>query len=258
MMQRTRQQEGLTLIELLVTMVVGGIVSTMILTSWFALSGSYVYAVNSSLARDSAREGLSRMQREIRDAQLPPCGFPTANTAEAAIYRARPYWIAFFTTFNEAGNSSATWTAQGTGYAAVSTKPHLVVYRVYADGRLIRFEDLNGNGMIDMSGGTFDMSPYQDIPSGFNEAEEALGEGASVLTPNVSNCTAVPGSPVPLFVYNSYDVNGHLQSNETVLGTANRSAIIAVQIHTLADLNPHRSPVYADLMSTAQLRNQRD
>jgi hypothetical protein len=39
--------------------------------------------------------------------------------------------------------------------------------------------------------------------------------------------------------------------------STNRGSVIAVQIHLLVDLNPRHSPVYIDLVTTAQLRNQR-
>ena len=261
-MTRTdKSQNGLTLIELLIGMVIAVIVSAMLLLSWFALNRSFVFAVNSGESRDNARLALSRMQREVRDAQQPPYGYPVAGLNEAAIYRARTYWIAFFTTFNKAGNNSANWTQVGASKIAVATAPHLIVYRLYSDGKLYRFEDLNGNGFIDMTSGTFDMSPSTDTPAGYDLNEETRGEGASLLLKNVVNYTAIPSSPTPLFVYSYYDDAGHLQSDPPDpprLDTEYRRALIAVQIHTLVDVNPRKAPVFVDLVSTAQLRNQRN
>jgi len=258
-MTRTdKSQNGLTLIELLIGMVIAVIVSAMLLLSWFALNRSFVFAVNSGESRDNARLALSRMQREVRDAQQPPYGYPDAGVSEAAIYRASTYWIAFFTTFNKAGNNSADWSLVNGSLTAVPTAPHLVVYRLYSDGKLYRFEDLNHNGVIDMTGGTFDMSPLNDTPAGYQPNEETRGEGASLLLKNVVNTTAIPGSPTPLFMYNYYDVNGHLQSDPSRVGTQNCRELIAVQIHTLVDVNPRKAPVFVDLVSTAQLRNQRN
>lgn len=258
-MTRTdKSQNGLTLIELLIGMVIATIISAMLLLSWFALNRSFVFAVNSGEARDNARLALSRMQREVRDAEQPPYGYPVAGN-EAAIYRARTYWIAFFSTFNEAGNNSAAWTHVGASDIAVPTAPHLIVYRLYSDGKLYRFEDLNHNGVIDMtSGSPFDMSPSNDTPPGFHLNEETRGEGASLLLKSVVNYTAIPGNPTPLFMYSYYDDTGHLQSDPSRLGTEYRRALIAVQIHTLVDVNPRKAPVFVDLVSTAQLRNQRN
>lgn len=258
MTRAVKSQGGLTLIELLIGMVIATIISAMLLLSWFALNRSFVFAVNSGESRDNARLALSRMQREVRDAQQPPYGYPVAGLSEAAIFRARTYWIAFFTTFNKAGNNSANWTQVGASKIAVPTAPHLTVYRLYSDGKLYRFEDLNGNGVIDMTAGTFDMSPSDDTPPGFHLNEETRGEGASLLLKNVVNYTAIPSSRTPLFMYSYYDDNGHLQSDPSRLGTEYRRALIAVQIHTLVDVNPRKAPVFVDLVSTAQLRNQRD
>lgn len=261
-MTRTdKSQNGLTLIELLIGMVIAVIVSTMLLLSWFALNRSFVFAVNSGESRDNARLALARMQREVRDAEQPPYGYPTAGASEAAIYRASTYWIAFFTTFNKAGNNSADWSLVNGSLTAVPTAPHLVVYRLYSDGKLYRFEDLNHNGFIDMtSGGPFEMSPSpsNDTPLDYSLNEETRGEGASLLLKNVVNYTAIPDSPTPLFMYNYYDVNGNLQSDPSRVGTQNCRGLIAVQIHTLVDVNPRKAPVFVDLVSTAQLRNQRN
>ena len=156
----TGGQEGLTLIELLVSIIILGIVSTMVLMSWFSLQNSYSYSINSNLQRDTARQALSRMEREIRDAQARPL----PNT-DPALYRARPYWIAFYSTFNQAGNTTP------------SLVPHMVMYRLYKDGTVWRFQDLDNNGTIT----GVNMDPGTDNPSGFNLTEQQHGRGRSAL-----------------------------------------------------------------------------
>jgi prepilin-type N-terminal cleavage/methylation domain-containing protein len=252
-----RDQAGMTLIELLVAMAIMSVITAMTLLGWFALSDSYSYSVKSADARDSGRQAIARVQREVRDAQRPAIGYLSGTAADAAVYRARSYWIALCTTFNQAGNSEADWESNGSSYQAVSTVPRLVVYRLYSNNKLYRFEDLNGNWKIDMSnGGTFDMSPSTDNPSGFNLNEIKYGEGARLILSNVVNFTAHPSTPSPVFTYNHYDSSGVLQSDHEAFN-ADRYDIIAVGIELLVDLNPKHAPVYADLFSTAQLRNQR-
>ena len=73
-MTRGRSQRGVTLVELLIVMVIMGIVSTMILTTWFGLGRAYSYTSKSSKAREYARDSVARMTREIRDASLGPNG----------------------------------------------------------------------------------------------------------------------------------------------------------------------------------------
>jgi prepilin-type N-terminal cleavage/methylation domain-containing protein len=231
-------EEGLTLIELLVSIIIMGIVATMVLMSWFSLQSSYSYSVNSNLQRDQARQALSRMQREIRDAQARPL----PNT-DPPLYRARAYWIAFYSTFNQSGNTSP------------SMVPHMVMYRLYSDGTIWRFQDLNNNGTIT----GVNMSPGTDDPSGFNLSEQHTGEGAQLYVRTIVNFSPDIGTPIPVFKYTYYDDNGALVTADHAFnsGSQDRTNTVAVIIHTLVDLNPKHAPIYADLQTTAQLRNQR-
>lgn len=252
-------QVGVTLIELLVGMAIMGVISTMLLLTWFALSNSYSYSINSANARDDGRQALARLQREIRDAQKPTIASGTAS--DAILYRARPYTIALYTSFNKAGNSTVTW--DGSTGTATSSAPRLVVYRLYSNRELWRFEDENDNWVIDMSsGGTFDMagSTPADFTNGSNERR--YGEGARLLVSNVDNWNASdPGSSTPLFQYNVYgtdpDTGAVVLQTEPYLYGADRYSAVAVEIRLLVDLNPARAPVHADLRATAQLRNNR-
>jgi prepilin-type N-terminal cleavage/methylation domain-containing protein len=237
---KMRGRSGLTLIELLVGILIMGIVSTMLLTSWFALNRSYSYSVNSNIARDKARVAVARLEREIRDAEA-----STAN-AYPAVYRARTYWIAVYTTFNEAGNDVPLATAS----PPASRLPHLVVYRMYTNGQVWRYEDRNYDGTV----GSINMTP--DDPADFSLSERTTGEGRTLITTNAANLTNT-SSPTALFRYNYYDTDGNLQSENAIYGDDNRRRVIAVQIHMLVDLNPARPPVYVDFLTTAALRNQR-
>jgi prepilin-type N-terminal cleavage/methylation domain-containing protein len=251
--QCSSRQRGITLIELLVAMAVMGVVSAMLLAGWFALSQSYSYTVRSADARDSGQQAIARLQREVRDAERPPIGQLGTGTAnDAAIYRARTYWIAFSNTFNQADNSTAAWQMVGSGMQAVPTTPRLVVYRLYSNRELWRFVDTNADNTI--SG--VNLNPSVDNPNGFSLNETAVGEGRRLILKDVLNYTAHPGSPVPLFRYSSYDAAGQLVVANDMFN-ADRYTIIAVQAHLLVDVNPDHAPVYADLISTAQLRNQR-
>lgn len=230
----TRDQSGLTLMELLISLIIASIVSTMIFMSWFSLNQSYSYSVHSNEARDIARLAMGRMAREIRDVE----SVPTSN--ECAVVRARGFWVLFTTTFNTAGNSNATMV------------PHLAMYRLYEDETLWRYEDMNGNGTI----AGVDVNVTTDNTN-FNTAEQSNGEGARLVCRNAVNYVVPSGGETPLFEYSYYDDDGQLQLDPYVYTTPNRQRILAVQIHLLVDLNPRRSPTYADLLTTAQLRNQR-
>ena len=82
--RKAHRQPGLTLIELLTSIVILGIVSTMIITVWFALQDSYAYSVNSDSQQATARDAMARMQREIRDAASQPDTSSLARSPKTA------------------------------------------------------------------------------------------------------------------------------------------------------------------------------
>lgn len=231
---RGQRDAGVTLVELLVVMTISVVLGGMILLTWFALSGSYANTVKRGEAGDQARFALARMVREIRDLEQPP-----ASVSEVGLVRARPFYIVLYTTFNKAGNTSA------------DVPPRLVMYRLYSNGELWRFADVDGNGSI---GGV-----NITLEGNFPLSERASGEGGQVVTGNVVNCvTPSAASPTPVFTYIYYGADGTLATNvHDVRGTTNRSQVRAVGIDLLVDLNPGKSPVYTHLRSTAQLRNAR-
>jgi hypothetical protein len=248
-----RRAQGVSLVELLVAMSVMTVISTMILLGWFSLSRSYGFTVHSADARDSGRQAMQRLQREVRDAERPPQGYlgtSTSDAPDAIVYRARAYWIALSTTFNNAGNSTAGWASP----TPSPSRPHLVVYRLYSDEELWRFEDLDNDGRIDTTAGHY-LDMMSELPSAFSLSEQENGEGATLVLADVVNFSD-PANRVPVFDYNYYDSAGVLRSAHALYG-ADRLAIIAVQLRLLVDLNPTRAPVHADLRGTAQLRNAR-
>jgi len=222
----------MTLIELLVSMIVLGVVSTMIYTSWIDMNRSYAYTVNSNVTRDDARQATARMEREIRDAE------PTAAANGSLIY-ASPYWICFTTTFNNPDAALAT------------AAPHLTVYRLYTDNTLWKFEDADNNGTI--SG--ISMSDAYHSGGSPNVAEETTGEGAIKLTGNVANLF---GTPTPLFSYCYFASTG---ASVVASGVPTSNLyyqdvqVTAVLIHLKVDLNPLHPPVYVDFQTTATFRN---
>ena len=231
---RGRRQRGMTLVELLLAMTISMVITAMIVLSWVALSSSHANTIRRGKASDFARFALDRMQREIRDAEQPPDGF-----SETAVLRARQFYIVVYTTFNKAGNSNP------------NTPARQVLYRLYSDGELWRFQDLdatpNGISGVNIS-----------AESNFSLAEQQNGEGAQMLIKDVVNYTTPSaGTPTDLFKYIYYQANGSLTQANDVRGTANRAQIRAVEVNLLVDLNPGKSPVHWHVRSTAQLRNTR-
>jgi prepilin-type N-terminal cleavage/methylation domain-containing protein len=242
--RRLHDQQGITLIELLIGLTISAVLSVMVLTAWFALSQSASFSMNSNNARDSGRQAISRMAREIRDAQA------RTDNSEAALARARSRWILITTTFNEVGNESPT------------QQPHLVLYRLYSDGELWRFEDgPDANTTID----GVDVSAPETVNNTLDVDEQENGEGAALIVENVVNDKIAWDSDgdgttdkqsTPVFRYSRYLADGRIEIQPLVTGTDNRNTIVASEMRLLVDLNPQHSPIYADLVTTAQIRNQ--
>jgi len=96
---RTRQT-GMTLVELLVAMSIGVMLTGMILVTWFALQDSFVNQARASEAREFTRDAVARMVREIRDG--------TQSTSGGnGVYDASENQITIYTTFNDAGSVDA-------------------------------------------------------------------------------------------------------------------------------------------------------
>lgn len=236
--RHSARQRGMTLIELLAGIAIASVLSVMMLGTWFALSDSYSFTVHSDKARDKARLGMSRMAREIRDAE----NSRDVNVSEPAVVRARPYFVVLYTTFNKDGNENA------------GMKPRRVMYRLYSDGELWRFQDLNNSNTI---GGVNDTAEsWPGIT--FNLSEQLNGEGAQLVTDNVVNMRVPSTSaPTPLFEYVYFNEDGTTTTEKDVRGIPARLKIKSVEINLLVDTNPEKSPVYTNLQTTAQLRNQR-
>lgn len=124
----TRDQSGLTLVELLVTMSIAVVLTGMILITWFALQSSFADQARANEARDIAREAMSRMVREIRDASSPGI--------QAVTYAGKDR-VSFYTTFNDPGDEDT-----GFGNLMMTT----FRYEVGGDGvgRIIRYRDTEG------------------------------------------------------------------------------------------------------------------
>jgi prepilin-type N-terminal cleavage/methylation domain-containing protein len=114
-----RDQSGVTLVELLVVIIIMGIVSTMILGTWFALSKAYANATESAEQRDHAQMAMERLTRELRDAQAAP---PTAlDPLAISSTDLGPSSVRFNTTFNMAADANP------------STVPQLMRYRLVGE-----------------------------------------------------------------------------------------------------------------------------
>ncbi len=182
----SRQREaGLSLVELLVTMIVLGILTTMILVSWFALQKSYAATTRSDHAQVDARMAMSRMVRELRDAEARP----GASVIEEA-YRdtsARREYVQFWTKFNHPDRLLLTryeynwWTDSTTG-------------RVTGD--VVRILDWDEDG-IDSGDRARSLKVLENVVNGDDPSVFAYTSMSAYGDPVIS-----PPNPLPVTLHN--------------------------------------------------------
>jgi prepilin-type N-terminal cleavage/methylation domain-containing protein len=219
---RLGDERGVTLIEMLVAASIGVLLSTMLVGVWVALSGSYAYSSRSEKSRDLARQALSRLAREIRDAEALP--------GHDVIRSATPSEIRFTTTFNEEGNTS-------------DIEPVLTRYWLdTTDGTLHRQRDSDGDGLF-LHGSQVDPDDRQEI-----------------VVRHVMNGRESPGTaPAGIFGYTWLDVVGQSVSAGPDAAPGSDFAgelIVGVDIGLVLDLNPGKAPEPARFATVVDLRNQ--
>ncbi len=221
--RKPASQRGISLIELLVSIIILGIVSTLLIMGWTSLQRSYASSVRANNAQAEVRDAVSRMSREIRDAQ--PASLTTPPSSPFTLAAANE--IAFYSAFNNPGQR-----ADGSGTGVL---------------RLTRF-------YLDTSGSAAQKTLYwqrdTNASGGFDSADRKI-----VLAPNVVN-TSFPstGSPTPVFTYGYRDGSGDF-TVATSIATADLAKIISVEIHLIIDANLARTPTPADLQTTVRPRN---
>jgi len=224
-------QRGTSLVELLVAMSILAVVTAMILTVWFGLQRSYSFSVRSSETREIARDGMSRMVREIRDS-----GGRVGSAAGTGIVAADRNFITLRTAFNVPRATSVRTDGAGDGpdYLPPLSGFYYEWNSAKQRGTIYRWRDTDG--IIGLSK---------------DDRRDEL----------VTNVVKAPATPV--FTYTCINTTGGVL--EGVLPGAPYStntptdltSIVSVQITLRVDLNPGKSPEYMDLISTAQPRNNR-
>jgi prepilin-type N-terminal cleavage/methylation domain-containing protein len=215
---RRKSQAGITLVELLISMVIMGVISTMMVAGWISLQDSYGFSVTSNDTNSTARDAVALASRALRDAQPPTLATP----APAIITLATPTEVDFYSAFNNAAT-----TANGSGIGAVR------LMRIY----------------LDTSGSAAQKTLYwntggQSVTLARNVVNNAIADTS--VTPTVSY-TAV-------FTYGYLDANGNFRTSDTLAG-ADLANIVSVQIHVLVDANLNSPPAYANAQTTVSLRN---
>ena len=218
MRNRCSSQRGITLVELLIGVIIMGVISTMLLLTWFALSSSWAQSTRSAENRDAARHAVARMALDIRDVQAPTPVMITAHPSMAtwsAFRLTTAHKIRVLTQFNVAGNR------------AFASNPHLVEYSVEGTDLYRTVDD-----------GNWSIGPE---------------DPRTLLASNVVNVS----NSRPLFEYTYADASGGVVNTASSIALAESVRIYTVTIHLQIDVNPGHSPKTIDLETTVQPRNLR-
>jgi type II secretory pathway pseudopilin PulG len=237
--RRMRRQEGLTLIETLVSMIILVIISTMIIIGWANLQRASANALRTNLARASLRDAMSRVSVELRAAQ--PTALPTSTASPEPIellQEASPMEVQFYSAFNADGANS-----DGTGVGV------LQLTRIWLDpddhpaqwnpacGTLLWQRDTNDSGTL---GDTGD----QTIVLARNVANDILADtehGTDNTAVFRYGYRATPADPV------------EWTDNED--GSLDLTTVVAVSARLIIDKKMGGTPSYVDLSTTVRFRN---
>lgn len=218
-MRRLRRQDAITLVELLVSMTIMVIISSLIVVGWLTLQNSYSSTVTGDRAQNIARDAVERMRREIRAMQP-----VTADDASVTVATATE--IHFTTAYNDfAANPGGTIRLTRYYYEFDSAQK--------ADSwRIYRQRDTDGNGA-------------------FTAADRTI-----LVASNVAN-GMVPSTSTPtaVFTYTYRDSSGAAHTTTSVTDPEHLKSIIGVQIRVITDVNPTKTPTYFDLVTTVRPRN---
>lgn len=240
--RRLPRQSGITLMELLVSMTILAVITTLILTTWFSLQKSYAFSVNGSHAREAARDAVAGMTIAIRDAQDANFSYPFLPPPNA-ISVAESSKIVINTSYQQATNANI---AVGSGLNSNAVVQACYIYEPSAnavdDGSIFYVVDKNNNGLTD------ELASLATIKQ----------HGHVVCDHVVNSSRPSTSNPTSVFTYTYFGDDGaiHQVTSMTPQDIIN-FGIYSVQIHVLIDLDPAHAPIYMDLQSTSQPRNMR-
>lgn len=232
-------QGGISLIELLISMVILGIITTMLITGWISLQRATATVTRTDNARATGRDAMARISSELRASQ--PTVLPTPSgtgmpDAETPIAAASPNSVTFYSAFN-----SAVANQDGSGVDALRpTRLRLDTAAQTAPWnpacRTLYWErDMNSNGSF---ADTVDRS--------------------MVLARNIANLhVADPTngtSYTPVFRY-AYQSGAAILWTDNAADTLDLSTIVGVRVRLVVDAKMGGAPKYIDTTTTVRLRN---
>ncbi|MGZ4198690.1 MAG: PilW family protein [Ilumatobacteraceae bacterium] len=226
--RRGRRQDGFTLVELLVSMIIMGIVTTMLVGIWISLQRSFFFTRSDNTATTTARTALDRVTSELRSAQPPT----TAATTPFCLTLSSPYVCdgydcVFYSPYNN--TLAATQTNPNGRGQSILTAIYLDTSGTQAQKKLYWVRDTNGSGGFD------------------------AGDKKILLADNVVNTAASVNKPI--FQYVIHPTPNASFAPASSLASANVGQVVAVNIEVVIDANVAHTPTYVDLVSTVRPRN---
>lgn len=223
---RTRE-EGVSLVELLIAMMLMLVVMGAIYGVWSGLERTYVFAEDDMVAQAEARLALGEIVEFIRTARVPDS--VSDDALDTVIPFANPYEIWMWTDVDRDVNHDL----------------ELIRFLVTLDNGkiyLIRQESLSGDGV-------FDGAPVRVVNQNIRNDDSSIALGS--VNPAKALFTYYDStSSTPLVADQSYTLQPSSRSVDV-------TKIRSIGVKLLVDIDPSRAPIVHELSSVVQPRNLR-
>jgi type II secretory pathway pseudopilin PulG len=225
-------QAGITLMELLISMIILSIVSTMLIGAWISMQRAYASSSARNAATASVRDALDRVSSEIRTAQgVTFSASPSPSTSS-------PFYLTGAAPYLCDANDCVFYSAYNNPDAVLNSGP-------YGRGQL-RLTAI----WLDTSGTKAQKTLYWQRDTNSSGSLDAADRKV-ILAKNVVNTAAAINKPI--FTYNLR--SGGTYSTVTALTAANVATLVSVQVDIIVDANLSHTPTYVDLRTTVEPRN---
>jgi type II secretory pathway pseudopilin PulG len=225
-------------VELLVSMIILSIISTMLIVGWVNLQRAAAFSVSTNNARGTARDASARVTNELRGCQ--PTTLPTADATATAtpapqppITSAGPWQATFYSSFNSLDEGDEGDV--GSGLDALRLTQIELVLGGGAQNTLWWRKDTDDDG-------TFDRSNVL--------ARDVVNE--SIADP--SNGGGTTYTPIFRYAYRP-TAGAPVQWTDNADGSLSLANVVAVRIRIIVDANSGRPPRAIDETTTVRLRN---
>ena len=245
-------QAGLTLIEMLVSMIIMAVISTMLVGGWISLQRSYAFTRVTNTARATVRDALDRVSSEIRMAQPPtadplvksPFYLPTTPTSPFAsgspLSACGPTTCIFYSAYNNHA------VADGAGLALSGTTPPLT--------SAMRLTAI----WLDPAGSTAQKVLKLTRDTNNNGLLTDAGDRTIILARNVVNTAASVNRPIFTYYFRDATPTSPTYgqwSHASTLTSATVANLRDIQIELVVDVNLSHTPTYVDVRTTVRPRN---